>query len=60
MRCRLPCQPRIFQLPAHQRQLAYFPLLLSKNVAISGDPPKNVAIAGVRIYATLHAHRWLQ
>ena len=46
-----------FQLPAHQRQLAHFPLLLSKNVAISGDPPKNVAIAGVGIYAPLHAHR---
>ena len=29
-------------------------MLLSKNVAISGDPPKNVAIAGVRIYAPLH------
>ena len=56
-RCSRPCQPRIFQLPAHQRQLAHFPLLLSKNVAISGDPPKNVAIARVRNYAPLHAHR---
>ena len=29
-------------------------MLLSKNVAISGDPPKNVAIAEVRNYAPLH------
>ena len=53
-RCRRPGKPRIFQVPAHQRQLAYFPLLLSKNVAISGDPSKNDAIAGVRICAHLH------
>ena len=39
-RCSRPFQPSIFQLPAHQRQLAHFPLLLSKNVAISGDPLK--------------------
>ena len=56
-RCRRPSQPRIVQLPAHQRQLAHFPLMLSKNVAISGDPSKNIAIARVRICAPLHAHR---
>ena len=44
--------------PASLVSLAHFPLLLSKNVAIAGDPPKNFAIAGVRIYASLHAHRW--
>ena len=48
--------PGKFQLPVHQRQLAHFPLLLSKNVAISGDPSKNVAISVVRMCAPLHAH----
>ena len=38
--CRRPGQPRIFQLPAHQRQLAHFPLLLSENVAILATPLK--------------------
>ena len=44
-----PGQPCIFQLPAYQRQLAHFPLLLSKNASVSGDPSKNVAVAGMRI-----------
>ena len=49
----------IFQLPAHQRQLGHFPLLLStsKNIAVFGDPCKNVAITRVRICGPLHAHR---